>query len=233
MRGLTAAILVGLALIAPVSAQESDYRWIRKAIGRAQVCDWGGACRWEYRYGWVRAPYNHYWRAPTYTNPTRVYGYVGYYNEAQDKTQRCATLPNGHPQRISAVGVEAFDKEKAKEQAVAAWAEIVRAKIGGRWMDAANAEAAVFECWRSATGNRASEKMADFGGRELHQCSLDANPCRAELEIADAEDPATEAAIRRLRALGYEVDLKTPPDPDAPKKPRIIRRLFPKKDGTP
>jgi hypothetical protein len=221
----------GLIILTPALAQESDTRWIRKAVGRAQVCDWGGGCRWEYRYGWVRVPsYSHYWRAPVYTHPTRVYGYTGYYNEGQDKGQRCAMLPNGQPHRISAVGIEAFDKEKAKEQAVAAWAEIVRAKIGGRWMDVANAEASVFECWRSATGNRASEKMADFGGRELHQCSVDANPCRAKLEIADAEDPATEAAIRRLRALGYEVDLRTPTDPDAPKKPRILRRIFPKKE---
>lgn len=231
MRRLIFGATVAVAALTPALAQEGDTRWIRKAIGRAQVCAWDGSCRWEYRYGWVRVPsYSHYWRAPVYTHPTRVYGYTGYYNEGQDKTQRCATLPNSQPHRISAVGIEAYDKEKAKEQAVSAWAEIVRAKIGGRWMDAANAEAAVFECWRSATGNRASEKAADFGGRELHQCSLDANPCRAKLEVADSEDPATDAAIRRLRALGYDVELRAPTDPDAPKKPRIIRRLFPKKE---
>lgn len=218
--------LAALLVIAPASAQEGDGRWIRKATGRTWSCNaWTGFCQWEYHYGWVRAPsYQHYYR-PHYG--TRVYGYTAYGN-AQDKTERCARLPNGQPHRISAVGVEAFDKDKAKEQAVAAWAEIVRAKIGGRWMDANHAEASVFECWRSATGNRASEKMADFGGRELNQCSLDANPCRAKQEVADNDDPATELAIRRLKALGYEVDIRAPPDPDAPKKPRFMRRFFKK-----
>lgn len=232
MKRIIWGCIAGLVVLTPALAQESDYRWLRKSTTRScYINEWTGFR--ECYGGGRRIPYyapSHYGYRPTYPSPTRVYGYTGYYNEAQDKTQRCATLPNGQPHRISAIGIEAFDKEKAREQAIAAWAEIVRAKIGGRWMDVANAEASVFECWRSATGNRASEKMADFGGRELHQCGLDATPCRAKLEIADTEDPATDAAIRRLRALGYDVDLRAPTDPDAPKKPRIIRRLFPKKE---
>lgn len=218
----TLMLLAAVAAIAPASAQERDGRWIKKAIGRAYVCDGWGACRYEYRYGWVRHGY-----APTYA--PRVYGYT-HYGDTADKGPRCATQPNGLPNRISAVGIEAYDIEKAKEQAIAAWAEIVRAKIGGRLMDYANSEAAVFECWRSATGNRASEKAADFGGRELHQCSLDANPCRSKVEVADSEDPATEATIRRLRALGYDVKRVTPEDPEKARPPRIIRRIFPKKE---
>lgn len=218
----TLMLLAAVAAIAPASAQERDGRWIKKAIGRAYVCDGWGACRYEYRYGWVRHGY-----APTYA--PRVYGYT-HYGDNQDKGPRCATLPNGQPEKVSAVGIEAFDLGKAKEQAVAAWAEIVRARIGGRYMDHANSEAAVFECWRSATGNRASEKAADFGGRELHQCALQSIPCRGKQEIADTEDPATEATIRRLRAMGFEVKRTAPEDPETPRAPRIIRRIFPKKE---
>lgn len=214
--------LAAVAAIAPASAQERDGRWIKRAIGRAYVCDGWGACRYEYRYGWVRHGY-----APTYA--PRVYGYT-HYGETPDNGPRCAVQTNGIPNRIHAVGIEAYDVEKAKEQAVAAWAEIVRAKVAGRMMDIANAEAATFECWRSATGNRASEKAADFGGRELHQCAVTAIPCRGKVEVADSEDPATEATIRRLRALGYDVKRVAPEDPAAHRAPRIIRRIFPKKE---
>lgn len=215
----TLILLAALGAIAPASAQENDYRWIKKATGRVWTCDgWTGFCRWEYRYGYVRVPHYYGYR-PAYG--PQVYGYVHREDDARSGP-RCLNVT------MSAVGPEAYNLEKAKEAADSMLMEAIRARHGSRLMDLRHSEALTYECWRSATGNRASEKLADYGGAELHQCSVSARPCRSKTEVADTGDPATELAIRRLRAQGYDIKLIEPANPDEPKKPRIIRRFFKK-----
>lgn len=218
-------LLATLVAAAPASAQPAfdyseDGRWVRRAIGkRCYTNTFTGARSCEYDWGPYRRVEPHYHAPRPYYTP-QVYGYVRRDDTAQG--------PRCHTGKISAIGIEAFDKDKAKEQAQAAWAEIVRARIGGKYMDTNNTEAGVLECWRSATGNRASEKAADFGGRELHQCEWTGIPCRSKQEVADTGDPATEAAIRQLENRGYDVRLTEPRDADAPRKPRLWRRLLKK-----
>lgn len=217
------ALAIGVAVVTMNTraiAQE-DSRWVRKAIGKRCWVDLFGyrTCEPVYGYGWQRS----FGYRPSYHVPygPQVYGYV---QRDTDKAPRC------HNAKISAVGVEALDKGKAKERAEAAWAEVVRAKVAGRFMQISNAEGVVYECWKSSTGNRASEKAAEEFGRELHQCSVEGVPCRSTQEVADNDDPTTDQAIRRLRALGYDIKLIEPANPDEPKKPRIIRRFFPRKE---
>lgn len=206
----------------PAFDYSEDGRWVRRAVGKKCYTNtFTGARSCEYDWGPYRRvePHYHTHHTPRAYYPAPVYGYT---HRQHDASQG----PRCHNGKISAIGIEAFDKDKAKEQAQAAWAETVRAQVAGKFMDAANAEAATYECWRSATGNRASEKLADFGGRELHQCQLTGIPCRSKIEIADTGDPATEAAIRQLENRGYDVRLTEPRDADAPKKPRLLRRLL-------
>lgn len=213
------AIGVAAAMMNTGAVAQEGSQWVRKAIGKRCWVDLFGyrSCEPVYGYGWQRSfgyrPHYHVPYAP------QVYGYV---QRDTDKAPRCYNA------KISAIGVEAYDKGKAKERAESAWAEIVRARVAGRYMDIGNAEAVVFECWRSSTGNRASEKLADEAGKELHQCSLEAVPCRSTQEVADNDDPKTNGMIQRLQALGYDVRLVQPVNPDEPKKPRIIRRWFKK-----
>lgn len=202
-------------------AQDNSVRWVYKAIGRTWQCsDWTGECGYRYTYGY----------RPQYATPQayapRVYGY----HQALPRVDSAANAPRCYTGRLSVVGIEAFDKDKAKEQAVSAWAEAVRARIGGKFMDIRNADAVVYECWASATGNRASEKVADLGGKELHQCEITAQPCRAKQEVADGDDRVTDILIQRLQAQGYDVKLVEPGNADVPKRSRLLRRIFPKKD---
>ncbi len=220
---LVAAAMLGATATANAQERYEDYGPPRRLVGYAKVCVLF-ECRWEPRYARTGVPiYTHPHRPPIgyYPPPVR------YHHVAMPPPPRGDLLSQG-PRcidiRVSAIGVEAYDKDKAKEQATAALAEIVRARFGSRFMDVSNAEAVVFECWKSATGNRASEKAADFGGKELHQCQVESRPCRSQREVAAADDPVTQAAIERLERQGYEVRVEDPM-PEK-KKPRFIRRLF-------
>jgi len=225
MRNLVFALALATAAPAVAADYDTYYGPPRRIVGYSKMCNvLTGHCQWEPRFGLAGTP--------VYTHPNRPpVGYypapVRYYHPAHPPAPRGDLLAQGPrcvDSRVSAIGIEAYDKAKAKEQAMAALAEIVRARWGGRYMDISNAEAVVFECWKSATGNRASEKAADFGGKELHQCQVESRPCRSEREVAAADDPATQAAIERLERQGYDVRVQDP-IPEK-KKPRLIRRIF-------
>lgn len=207
---------------------DNPIRFAKRPVGRTLTCNvFGGDCRWETKYV----------RVPLHTHPNRPpVGYlpVRRLHPHTPPTPRGDLLSEG-PRcvntRVTAIGIEAYDKDKAKEQAQAALAEMVRARFGSRYMDVANGEAVVFECWRSATGNRQSEKVADFGGRELHQCQIESIPCRSKREVAASDDPKTEAMIEILERKGYDVRVQ---DPIPEKKsPRLLRRILPKREPQP
>ena len=222
------SLLVAAALMlvaAPAVAQEryEDYGPPRRLVGYATVCVLF-ECRWEPRYARTGVPiYTHHHRPPIgYYPPPVRYHHPAY--PPQPTVVDSRDGPRCVQQRVTAIGVESYDKDKAREAAQSSYAEIVRARYGGKWMDLANAEAVTFECWKSASGNRASEKAADFGGRELQQCEVQAIPCRAKREVVASDDPVTQSAIEQLERRGYEVKVQDPSS--AHKKPRLIRRFL-------
>lgn len=228
MRSLLAAAALML-VAAPAVAQEryEDIGPPRRLVGYAKVCVLF-ECRWEPRYARTGVPiYTHHHRSPIgYYPPPVRYHHPAYPPQPIARVDTLNEGPRCLDRLMSTVGPEAYNVDKAKEAADSMLMEAIRAKHGSRMMDLRHAEARVYECWRSATGNRQSEKMADLGGSELHQCSVTARPCRARQDIADTDDPRTNAMIRTLQEKGYDIRTVEPEDPDAKKKPRLIRRLF-------
>lgn len=88
---------------------------------------------------------------------------------------------------VITVGEERYGRDRAKEAAEQAWMEETRSRFGARYMDLRNSHGGTWECGRSSTGNRASEKAQDLVGKFLEQCTLRAKPCRAELERVNRE----------------------------------------------
>lgn len=218
---ISVTLAVNVAVAQPADDGTSS-AWVKRQIGRSYMCNtFTGHCAWEPRYG--------YTRVPVYTHPHRPA--IGYYpthrSYASPPIARVDNLNEGPrclDRLMSAVGPEAFNVDKAKEAADSMLMETIRAKFGSRYMDLRFAEALTYECWRSATGNRISEKAADFGGGGLQQCQITGRPCRSKQEVADTGDAVTDQAIRRLEQQGFEVRPIQPESRDAPKKPRIIRR---------
>ena len=60
-------------------------------------------------------------------------------------------------------------------------------------MDPRNAHDLSYECYRSSTGNRLSEKAEDLRGKILEQCRIEGKPCRAEKEFADEQSKGEES----------------------------------------
>jgi hypothetical protein len=161
------AILGVLLFVAPKAfAQDPDGRWVRQAVRSS--CDWWENCprhRWKYirRY------------QPRHIEIRNVY------REREDRYDaQCREF-------VVAVGEERYGRDRAKEAAEAIWMEATRARFGTKWMDLRNARGGTWECGRSSTGNRASEKAQDLVGKFLEQCELKARPCRAELERVNKE----------------------------------------------
>jgi hypothetical protein len=166
LRGATMirfSLVVLLLLVSwPASAQD-DGQWIRKSLRSS--CEWWETCR--YRYRTVRQYHRHY-----QLHAVRVHGY---HRDERRYSPECRDL-------VIAVGEERYGRDRAKESAEQAWMENVRSKCGARFMDLRNADRGTWECGRSSTGNRASEKTAESVGKFLEQCTLRAIPRRAELE---------------------------------------------------
>ncbi len=137
---------------------------------------WLPASRCEWKHGKERCSRRHHTGLVEYywTDRRRP---VVHYRQPED--------PRCHFQSISATGEERYGLERAKEAAAAQWMERVRFLYGVRYMDPRNARHASYECGRSSTGNRASEKTADLAGRFLEQCELKAEPCKAEKDRDD------------------------------------------------
>jgi hypothetical protein len=113
---------------------------------------------------------------------------------------------------VVSTGHEAYGRTKAKEEGEQAWMEETKSKYGARYMDLRNARRVSYECYRSSTGNRASEKAQDVVGRFLEQCRIEARACRADKEYAN-EDRERDANVSRNL------------EEDENRKGRLFRRL--------
>lgn len=164
--------MIGFAT--PAEAHCVYHRWYVK-----RVCspDWNFTCHDHYVKRCIRwaSDYdddNDYRRYDP--RPERVYSY-----ERRDEGPRCRSL-------VTATGHEAYGRTVAREEGEQAWMEEVRGRWGARYMDPRNAVDLTYECYRSATGNRTSEKTADTIGKVLEQCRIEGTPCRAPKEHADS-----------------------------------------------
>lgn len=154
---------IALLITAEAAAQE-DSRWVRKLLRYERRCEW----------------FDCYWR-PVYSRPIyRAYGYP----PGRDYTLTY-TSPyrqgNCYPVR-SVVGVEKYNLEEAKQNAIDLWMEQAKMHHGVRFMDPENAIILSDggkgpDCYLSSTGTRASEKAAEIVGRRLTQCEFIARPC--------------------------------------------------------
>lgn len=148
-----AGFVAGAIVTWDVPAKAEGY-----TIRRCAWLNWDGTCHYTYHRRRYRTP----------SRAERVYSY-----EQRIHDSRCRT-------EVKAVGEERYGTDRAKDAALAAWMEAVRREPGARYMDPKNAERLTYECGRSSTGNRASEKASDTVGRFLEQCEVRARPCRAE-----------------------------------------------------
>lgn len=165
MRIVLAALII-MGAVTAASSQDGTYR--RYLVRSCDIFDY---CTWKYKYRPIR-------HRPAYYAP-RVYSYERREREftlerdVDRNPKRCAV------DQVKVVGVERYGTDRAKESADGQWMETVRANMGAKMMDLRNAKHVSYECWQSSTGNRASEKAADVGGKFLEQCELRAIPCRA------------------------------------------------------
>lgn len=154
-------LLSGVILMWAVPARAQD-GWLPTSR-----CEWRHGkerCARRHRTGAVEYHWTSRQREPT---RERVYSY--------EHRSRCLN-------DVHATGEERYGSDRAKEAATATWMERVRFLHGTRYMDPKNSRHLSFECGRSSTGNRASEKTAEVTGRYLEQCEVRAQPCRAESE---------------------------------------------------
>lgn len=178
--GFAVVFLVLVAIATAVRAEgDSDTRWVRRGVW--STCEWTGHGCYRHRYRayderrrYVRqryyAPERHREVTLHYRTPDRDF---------RDDRPRCID------RSLSRVGEERYGKDRAKESAEQQWMEEVRARYGSRYMDTRNAQRVIYECSRSSTGNRASEKAQEVLGKFLEQCIIEAIPCRAEKERAE------------------------------------------------
>lgn len=160
MRLMLAALVAVIAT--GVSAQE-DSRWVRKVLV-GQWCDGWGHCRAHYKYVRVEPTYGRSYSL-TYTHPHR---------------HECL-----HVRAV--VGLEKYNIEEARQNAIDMWSEQVKLHHGVKFMNPDNAIVMSDggrgpDCYVSATGTRASEKAAEAIGRKLSQCELIARPCAGPID---------------------------------------------------
>lgn len=153
--------LIALLLSATAAAAQEDSRWVWKVIRYERVCELFDCYRRPV-YQRVYVPYVHPREyAITYTHPSR----------------------QGHCYPVRAVvGIEKYNIEEARQNAVDLWMESVKLHHGVRFMDPENAIILSGggkgpDCYLSSTGTRASEKVGEVFGRRLHQCEFQARPC--------------------------------------------------------
>lgn len=153
--------LIALLLSATAAAAQEDSRWVWKVIRYERVCELFDCYRRPV-YQRVYVPYVHPREyAITYTHPSR----------------------QGHCYPVRAVvGLEKYNVDEAKQNAVELWMEQVRLHHGVKWMDPENAIILSGggkgpDCYLSSTGTRASERLAENIGKRLSQCEFVARPC--------------------------------------------------------
>ena len=166
----TSVVLAGCAIGA--KAEDQDTRWVRKSLWTS--CEWWETCRVKRSYRWIHRHHAH--------RTHRDFRTITLHSSRNDRyNYRSDGLPACHSPVIR-VGEERYGRDRAKESAEQQWMEEVRNRYGVRYMDTRNARRATYECGRSSTGNRASEKTNEVVGRYLEQCTLEAQPCRGEKE---------------------------------------------------
>lgn len=160
---LAASVVAFMALmvVGAYKARAQGGYWSHQVVGHRKVCDVWDDCRPVSVKRWVWVPYGGREYTLTYSHQQRIAG--------------C------QPVR-AAVGLEKYNLEEAKDNAVAMWMEAVGLHIGKKFMNPDNAVVLSDrgrgpECYLSATGNRLSEKAAEQAGRQLHQCEFVAHPC--------------------------------------------------------
>lgn len=177
MRSIFAAAIL-LTIATPADAHCLYHKWY---VRRVCSPDWNFTCHDHYVkrcVRWVSDYDDDYWHRND-PRPERVYAY-----ERRDDSPRCRSL-------VFATGHEAYGRTTAKEEGEQAWMEEVRGRWGARYMDPRNAREFTYECYRSATGNRLSEKSVDNLGKVLEQCRIEGIPCRADKEHADSSRAET------------------------------------------
>ena len=97
---------------------------------------------------------------------------------------------------VEAWSTEANTDEGAWRDAQRAWENVVRAMVGERWMEVANAKDIEKQCWVSSGNQSAIGRVAERVGEVLntnvdgrrHRCRIMARPCQAPIE----HDPQTK-----------------------------------------
>lgn len=217
-------LCIMLLLFADVAAAQEPYGHDRRWADRAFELGSPPQRHYRpYRSGYEWGAYQQRLREQRIWAQRQAYGYAPRPQlEADDDGPRCKRA-RGEYIVISREGAEAYDRKNAKENADAMWMEAVRNRFGVRYMDPDNSLQRTYECGLSATGNRASEVAADVRGKRLEQCTVEAVPCRAELEGAESAEPLTPAQIKSLERRGVEIEQ---PAPQAKRPGRILRRFF-------
>lgn len=113
------------------------------------------------------------------------------YRKHKTPSYYAAPRAEWHPhcrEDVDAIGSEHYGADKAKASAEANWMQKVRFHFGVKFMDPVNAKNLRYECSRSSTGERASEKLTGtFQQGVLEQCQVIGQPCRAEKEKEPAQ----------------------------------------------
>ena len=171
VRILATTLLCMLVLATPIAAQEGGARWAWQEIHRRQYQDYLRQQRLRaYQAQQQRQQY-----------PVYAYGPRAYTLE-QRRQARCEAVQ-------SAVGVEKYNLDEARESARQLWMERVKLDHGVKYMNPDNAiilsgQGDGPDCYLSATGTRKSEKAAEaVAGAVLHQCEFIAAPCIGGVDV--------------------------------------------------
>lgn len=164
-------LLSGLAVSTPAAAQVDGYDPSANSCYRTQAYRGVETGRITTRRVWV---------ACEQAYGPRVYGYERRWDDRQGRHGECLA-----PRSV--VGLEKYSLDEAKENATALWMEAVKLHHGAKYMNPANA--LVFsdngrgpDCYLAATGNRASEQLAEKASKVLHQCEFRARPCEGQVD---------------------------------------------------
>ena len=168
MKTLLLAVVLAMAALPDVAVARECVSWGERTVQNRY---------WPYDY-----------RTQTYCRRYREDHHSRYYSAPREIRLEMEVRGHDCVDPIRSVGIEKYGRERAKESADGQWAETVRARIGGRYMDLKNARRVTYECWQSSTGNRTSEKLTEGASRQvLEQCEVTAYPCRAPKSQGDED----------------------------------------------
>lgn len=175
--------LAALLLLPGNAAAQETNTWIPNAIAHDYEGGYWSEDNTYRRFRRFQRHYRHVQRHRHYHERTATI----YYRDRDRDDVRYYAAPTHDravciDRSLSRVGEERYGRDRAKESAEQQWMEEVRSRFGSRYMDTRNAKRVTYECGRSSTGNRASEKAQEVIGKFLEQCTLEAVPCRSQRE---------------------------------------------------